>query len=318
PPLDTHGTRLLALWRRILDRRTLDADEHFFEAGGHSLLALRMLAEVERDFGIELRVAALFEAPTARQFAALLRDRPTSRGAGCAVTIQASGAAAPLFFVSGYGGEIVMFRDLARALGPAQPVVVLDTAAFHADELAGLALPDVAARMIADLRAIQPSGPYHLCGYSLGGKFVYEIARQLRESGEAVALLALLDCNAPGYPKRRPLHRRLAVHAGRILAQGTAENTRYLREQFGWLARRFRERDLFENVRELADRRIAQAMSASAEAMFGIWREHRPGRYEGSLLVIRAAVRAERASVIDNDATLGWAAWVDGPIMVRN
>ncbi|MEB2320804.1 MAG: amino acid adenylation domain-containing protein, partial [Pseudomonadota bacterium] len=317
-PLDETTTRLLAIWRRILDRPSLDADAHFFEVGGHSLLALRMLAEVEREFGIELRVAALFEVPTARLFAGLLRDRPASAGTGCAVTIQGGGPTAPLFFVSGYGGEIVMFRDLARALGPTQPLVVLDTAAFRAEELAGLALPDVAARMIADLRAIQPRGPYHLCGYSLGGKFVYEIARQLRESGEEVALLALLDCNAPGYPKRRPLRQRLAVHASRIFRQGVAENARYLRGQFGWFARRFRERDLFEHLPELADSRVAQSMSASAEAMFEIWREHQPTRYEGSLLVVRAALRTERASVIDDDPRLGWAAWVDGPITVRN
>src|SRR5690606_16295631 len=89
-------------------------------------------------------------------------------------------------------------------------------------------------------------------------------------------------------------------------------------EQLGWLAKRFRERDLFENAPELAGSRIAQSMSASAEATFEIWREHRPGRYEGSLLVVRAAVRTERASVIDDDPMLGWAAWVDGPITVRN
>ncbi len=315
---DETVTRVLAIWRRILDRPDLDVDEHFFDAGGHSLLALRMLAEVEREFAVELRVAALFDAPTARLFAVLLRERRSAAGTGCAVTIQRGGAAAPLFFVSGYGGEIVMFRDLARALGPGQPLVVLDTAAFRAEELEGLTLPDVAARMIADLRAIQPRGPYHLCGYSLGGKFVYEIARQLRDSGEEVALLALLDCNVPGYPARRPWHRRLAVHAGRILAQGVAENARYLREQFGWLAQRFRGRDLFEHVPELADSQVAQSMSASAEAMFGIWRDHHPGRYEGTLLVVRAAIRSERASVVDDDPRLGWGAWVDGPVTVRH
>ncbi|MBE0591407.1 MAG: amino acid adenylation domain-containing protein, partial [Gemmatimonadales bacterium] len=90
-PLDETTTRLLAIWRRILDRPSLDADAHFFEVGGHSLLALRMLAEVEREFGIELRVAALFEVPTARLFAGLLRDRPASAGTGCAVTIQGGG-----------------------------------------------------------------------------------------------------------------------------------------------------------------------------------------------------------------------------------
>src|SRR5690606_35174036 len=61
-----------------------------------------------------------------------------------------------------------------------------------------------------------------------------------------------------------------------------------------------------------------RSMSASAEAMFGIWRDHRPGRYEGPLLVIRAGIRSERASVVDDDPRLGWGTWVDGPVTVRN
>src|SRR5690606_32852098 len=170
--LDAVASKLLGIWRDILRRPDLGPDDHFFESGGHSLLALRMLGEVEREFGRVLRVAALFGAPTVREFAALLRGREPKALQGCAVTVQPGDGRPPLFFVSGYGGEIVMFRDLARELGEDQPLVVLDTTAFRAEDLEGLELPDVAARMIEDMRRIQPNGPYHLCGFSLGGKFV--------------------------------------------------------------------------------------------------------------------------------------------------
>ncbi len=316
-PYDETVARVLSIWRRLVDQPMLQADDNFFDSGGHSLLALRMLGQVEREFGKVLRVAALLESPTAREFARLLRDEHATPPAGCAVTIQAGGPAAPLFFVSGYGGEIVMFRDLARELGQSQPLVVLDTTAFTAQEIAGLALPDVATRMIIDMRRIQPHGPYHLSGYSLGGKYVYEMARQLRAAGESVALLALLDCDAPGYPARRPLSGRIALNLRRILGQGFGENVRHIRDHLRWLiASRLRKRDLFENARELADSDIAQAMNATAEAMFELWESHDPGTYDGDLLVIRAR-RPLRASVIDDDPRLGWGHVVRGDIQVR-
>src|SRR5690606_37710638 len=233
--LDAVASKLLSIWRDILRRPDLGPDDHFFESGGHSLLALRMLGEVEREFGRVLRVAALFDAPTVREFAALLRGREPKALQGCAVTVQPGDGRPPLFFVSGYGGEIVMFRDLARELGEDQPLVVLDTTAFRAEDLEGLELPDVAARMIEDMRRIQPNGPYHLCGFSLGGKFVYEMARQLRKVGESVDLLALLDCFAPGYPPRRPLGQRLAMHLRALTTGDLRSRIRYVSDRIAWL-----------------------------------------------------------------------------------
>jgi amino acid adenylation domain-containing protein len=317
-PIGETDEKILALWRRLLDQPMLQVDDNFFDAGGHSLLALRMLGQVEREFGRMLRVAALLGAPTVREFSRLLRDDEPADHVGCAVTIQTGGPAAPLFFVSGYGGEIVMFRDLARELGQAQPLVVLDTTAFTAEEIAGLTLPDIATRMIIDMRRIQPHGPYHLSGFSLGGKYVYEMARQLRAAGESVALLALLDCDAPGYPPRRPMPQRIAMHLRRMLGQGLEANGRYVRDRLRWLASRFRQRDLFENARELAETDVAQAMSATAEAMLALWEAHEdPGSYDGDLLVIRAR-RPFRPSVIDDDPQLGWSSLVSGTIQVRD
>lgn len=316
--LDAVASKLLGIWRDILRRPDLGPDDHFFESGGHSLLALRMLGEVEREFGRVLRVAALFDAPTVREFAALLRGREPKALQGCAVTVQPGDGRPPLFFVSGYGGEIVMFRDLARELGEDQPLVVLDTTAFRAEDLEGLELPDVAARMIEDMRRIQPNGPYHLCGFSLGGKFVYEMARQLRKVGESVDLLALLDCFAPGYPPRRPLGQRLAMHLRALTTGDLRSRIRYVSDRIAWLRSLGSERNLFEHAPELADMAIARAMNESANAMMAIWERHEPGPYSGPLLIVRAAIREDLPGVIDNDPRLGWSALVDGPIRVRD
>lgn len=314
--IDATTRRLLDLWRRILRQPDLGPDDHFFEAGGHSLLALRMLGEVEREFGCVLRVATLFDAPSARRFAALLRKAhgESPAGASCAVTITAGDDRPPLFFVSGYGSEIVMFRDLARELGPGQPLVILDTAAFPAGKLAGQGLPDVARWMLEDMRRLQPHGPYHLAGFSLGGEFAYEMARQLRADGEAVELVALLDCPAPGYPPRRSTAGRIAFHVRELGRRTFGQKLAYLREQLMWLQRRRTRGNLFEHAPELAGLTVARAMKESANAILEIWEHNEPGRYAGPLLVIRAGHRDVRAAVVDDDPRLGWQNLTDGPV----
>src|SRR5690606_12977351 len=246
------------------------------------------------------------------------RGRGPSARQGCSVRVQPGDGRPPLCFVSGYGGEIVLCRDPARELGEDQPLVVLDTTAFRAEDLEGLELPDVAARMIEDMRRIQPNGPYHLCGFSLGGKFVYEMARQLRAAGETVDLLALLDCFAPGYPPPRPLGKRLAMHLRALTTGDLRSRIRYVTDRIAWMRSLGAERNLFENSPELADMAIARAMNESANAMMAIWERHEPDRYDGPMLVVRAAIREDLAGVIDNDPQLGWSSLVDGPIRVRD
>src|SRR5690606_6335984 len=135
----------------------------------------------------------------------LAGDAAAAAAATCAVTIRGEGGRAPLFFVSGWGGAIIGFEALARQLHPDQPLYVLDTTAFGSPTHPVGSLEQVAVLMIADMRPIQPERPYYLCGFSQGGKFVYEIAQQLGRARQPVGLLALLDCTAPGYPRTRPM-----------------------------------------------------------------------------------------------------------------
>jgi amino acid adenylation domain-containing protein len=315
---DETENRLAALWCEVLDRAEVGPDDDFFELGGHSLLALRLLALVERRFGRTLPLAALFEAPTLRALAAALREEtPATPVRSCVVPVQPHGRRAPLFFVSGWGGALLTFASLARELGPDQPLYVLDTAAFEAQEIRRATLPEIAARMVADLRAACPSGPYRLCGFSLGGKFVHEIARQLIAAGDEVPLLALMDADAPGYPRRRALPARLALHLRELARLGPVGAWHHLRQRLAWHAARLRgERERLFDA-ELGDSAVARAMQASADAMLDVWRAFEPGRHAGRMLVIRAGRRPLRPSVVDDDPALGWSALVDGGLDLR-
>jgi amino acid adenylation domain-containing protein len=310
---------LAALWREVLGVPAVGPDDDFFDLGGHSLLALRLLAGIERRHGRALPLAALLEAPTVRALAGLLRRAGGPARRSCVVPVQPRGSRAPLFVMSGWGGALMVFSELARALGPDQPIWAIDAAAFDVDELARLSLPQVAARMREDLGAVQPEGPVRLCGFSMGGKFVHEIARQLRAAGRPVELLALLDCDAPGYPRRRRLASRVLHELRDLARRGPRGAASALADRIGWHLRVLRGEDprgsLFAADEALAHTSAARAMSATTDAMLRLWHGHEPGhRHEGRLLLVRAGRRDPQPAVIDDDDALGWRDWADAVV----
>ena len=205
-PRDPVETRLTEIWEKVLGVHPIGVQDKFFELGGHSLLAVRLIALVEKAFGRKLRLATIFKAPTIEQLAAILREeiKEGSVAEGSSVVeIQSKGSRPPLFLVHGAGGGMFWgYVNLSRHLGADQPVYGFKAPDLE-DAKARPRLEEMAARYIADLRAIQPRGPYCLGGYCFGGNVAYEMARQLEEQGESVALLALLNCAPPnsGYAR---------------------------------------------------------------------------------------------------------------------
>lgn len=209
-PLTAGELKLAGIWKGLLGVPEVRAGDSFFDLGGDSLLALRLLALAENDFGVRLPVAALFEAPTLEELARRLASATGVGSSSTVFAVQAGGARPPLFVVPAAHGSVwpeeldmVGLHALARALGDDQPLhaFCLDPAE---DEFPP-SVPELAARFVADLRRVQPDGPYHLAGCSLGGVIAFEMARQLRMRGDGIARLVLLDTCAPGYPRsRRP------------------------------------------------------------------------------------------------------------------
>lgn len=199
-PRDEVERQLTAIWEEVLNLRPIGIRDEFFEVGGHSLLASQLVADIEKQFETKLSVAALLQSPTVEQLAKRLRegdDQSPSPPTSSIVAIQSKGSKPPLFLVHGAGGGMFWgYANLSHHLGPDQPVY-----AFHSRGLDGLeefgTIEEMAARYVADLRAIQPRGPYRLGGYCFGGNVAYEMARQLEAQGEKVASLAVFNAWPP-------------------------------------------------------------------------------------------------------------------------
>ena len=209
---------------------------------------MRLFAKIRKQWQLDFPISVLFEAPTIARVAALISDRigpedekaadPAAKAnpAGpnfthlVAMHAGEAGSRTPFFLVAGMFGNVLNLRHLAHLLGKDRPFYGLQARGLFGDAAPHETLEEAAADCIAELRQIQPSGPYLLGGFSGGGLTAWEMGRQLRAAGEEVALVVLLDTPMPVPP---PLSR--ADRAMIKLAELRQGGPRFLAD---WLRRR--------------------------------------------------------------------------------
>ncbi|HXM54997.1 MAG TPA: thioesterase domain-containing protein, partial [Candidatus Dormibacteraeota bacterium] len=198
-PADLLELRLLDTWQRVLGKAEIGVRDSFFDVGGHSILALRLLSEVERDTGVAVPLAHLFEAGTVEAMAAALRGRAPLAG-GHLVALQRDGRRPPLYCVHPSGAGVIAYYGFARAMGAERAVYGLQGLGLGPAERADDRVEAMAERYLSAVRAHQASGPYLLAGWSLGGLVAYEMAQRLVAAGDDVSLLAMLEAEADVEP----------------------------------------------------------------------------------------------------------------------
>jgi amino acid adenylation domain-containing protein len=189
---------VLTCWRNVLSAPDLDLDDNFFDMGGHSLLATRMSAELNKQLNCKIRPNCLIEAPTARSFAGRLLRMQSDAPAKCVVPMQTSGALPPLFFIHHLLGDIFVYRALAACFAPDRKVYGIQPPADFLQRVHPFSLVALAGEYVAEILEHQTEGPFNLVGYSSGSVLAFEIARQLRQAGHKVGLLALIDGEVNG------------------------------------------------------------------------------------------------------------------------
>ncbi len=259
---------------------------------------------------------------------ALELNRQSAAGSSI-VQIQGGGSRPPLFLVHGVGGGMFWgYGNLARALGPEQPVY-----AFKSRGLAGLdeftTIEAMAAQYVADLRRFQPAGPYYLGGYCFGGNVAYEMARQLRAHDQKVALLLLLNCwpNNSSYTRLSWTPAFFAKFAWNLLMRlryqiriGAKQPRDYFKWRSAWLGKRIRSfcsrtTEAGIVVEDMVD------LSAQSQPERSLWRTHvrawlqfTPHSYDGEIVLLRTR---GHPLVCSFDHRMGWGAYAAGGVTVR-
>ncbi len=247
---------LVGFWEGLLGVNQIGVRDSFFELGGHSLIAVRLFAKIRKTYDVDYPISVLFEAPTieacARLIAQTVGDQPAGAEAAAAgasaapahktrythlVPMQSGsgskGDKLPFFLVAGMFGNVLNLRHLAELVGSDRPFYGLQARGLYGDHQPHETFEEMARDYIAELRTVQPHGPYLLGGFSGGGITAYEMARQLAAEGESVPLIVMLDTPLP---KDDPLTLRdkLAIHQQNWGKQGPRYALEWWKAKQSW------------------------------------------------------------------------------------
>ena len=243
---------LVGFWEELLGVNQVGVQDSFFDLGGHSLIAVRLFAMIKKAYRVEFPISVLFEAPNIAQCASLIRERigdtDSETGQPPATAPKAArrrfthlvamhdgegGERTPFFLVAGMFGNVLNLRHLARLLGADRPFYGLQARGLYGDQPPHDNFVDAATDCIAEMRQVQPHGPYLLGGFSGGGITAYEIARQLEVAGERVALLVMLDTPVPMRPVLSRVDKALIKWA-ELRRQGPGFLLQWIRNRVQW------------------------------------------------------------------------------------
>ncbi|MFH9863630.1 amino acid adenylation domain-containing protein [Streptomyces sp. NPDC017202] len=209
PPADPVEAAVARIFEELLGVAPVCADDDFFTLGGHSLLAVRLIARLNGELHAELPVRVLFSEPeagpdhevgrpgraaTPKYLARLLKARDTVPHTlpDDIVALRSRGEGTPLFCVHPAGGEATGFRHLAACPELRGPLYALQASADGADH-EDQSVEALAARYLAAVRAVAPTGPYLLLGWSMGGLVAFEMARLFELQGERTEMVFLVE-----------------------------------------------------------------------------------------------------------------------------
>ncbi|EPY4316588.1 enterobactin non-ribosomal peptide synthetase EntF [Klebsiella quasipneumoniae] len=201
PPEPGMETLVAAAFSQLLGCEVNDIDADFFALGGHSLLAMRLAAQLSRQLARQVTPGQVMVASTVGKLSALLAadlsDEQAQRlGLDTLLPLRESDGPT-LFCFHPASGFAWQFSVLARYLSPRWSITGIQSPRPQGPMATAASLDEVCEHHLQTLLAQQPHGPYYLFGYSLGGTLAQGIAARLRQRGEAVAFLGLLDTWPP-------------------------------------------------------------------------------------------------------------------------
>jgi non-ribosomal peptide synthetase component F/acyl carrier protein len=181
------------VWQEVLQVPVGGPEDDFFNAGGDSLKAIKFILDLERALGLELSLTLITEAPKFGKLCAALNEHRTTRSYVPLVALKPGDGSAPVFIIHGLGGNVAGLFPMTRRMTYPGAVIGIQARGLAGEDTPHATVETMAAEYLREVKARQPDGPYNLCGYSFGGLVAFEMARRLRDSGDEVALVGLLD-----------------------------------------------------------------------------------------------------------------------------
>ncbi|MFJ7244209.1 amino acid adenylation domain-containing protein [Kitasatospora sp. NPDC098652] len=297
PPRDAVERQLAGIWAEFFPStaaRELGVTEDFFDLGGDSMLAVRMMARIHRATGRSLPVATLLARPTVAALAEVLRERPgpaADEARAALVPVRAAGSRPPLFLIHPVGGDVLCYAGLAALLDTEQPVHALQ---YPDPDPAPRSVAELAAHYVDAITERFPNGPYRLGGWSMGGVLALEAAALLTARGATVELVAAVDLLEPPGPAGPQSDVALLARFARDLAGLAGRDWHPGPEDFEPTGDRTPTEELLTRARQAAvlpddvDPATLDRLAGRFLHLSRALAEHRPTPYRGRVRLLRA------------------------------
>lgn len=313
-PRDDRERKVADIFAKVLGIDRVGANDDYFALGGTSLLAVRVVLEIEKVFGRQVPIAMLIKSSTIAKLAASLGD-PVEQDDGAVVTFIAEGANPPLFLLPGVGGHVMSYRRVTQLMGTQQPIYGLEMRPEDPINRTVRPMDEIARDFITRMRNIQPSGPYFMGGWSYGGAMVFEMARQLLAAGEKVSMVAMIDTYNHGFPRAVSRSERMKQHAKNLAGQTSlGGKMSYVNARLKMFAHMAHHKFMLFTGKRRSN--FHQYGSDLIEDMVlawdASWKQYRPRPLDVRISLVRGMDRPVRVGVSYDDPYNGW-----GPVALQ-
>jgi amino acid adenylation domain-containing protein len=317
---------IINLWEEVLQIPNIRLDDDFFQLGGHSILAVKIMVELEKLTSKKLPLAVLFTSPTIRELSALYEQHEDEKVWNPIVPLREGGINKALFFAHGISGNVFKYHGLGQRLTGSQPSYGLQAYGLNGKDTPFHDMKSMAAYHIKAIRAVQPEGPYYLAGGSFGGYLAYEMAVQLKEAGQDIGFLCLFDIDAAKKKEFLPTGMKQIVDvqllAERFMKRAVELAKADKEERKSYFEARKKQQERNNDIESWLEKyKVTEMIGAESAAYFRRVEEachdalmsYKIREYDGDILLVRA-----KDNFFNNeyDTDLGWSHYVKGKVEV--
>jgi amino acid adenylation domain-containing protein len=310
--------QLLEIWQQSLGLPGIGINDDFFDLGGHSLMAMQMIAQIEQQTGLSLGLNQLLQTPTISAIAQFLVQPTDDQTTPNIVPMRSGDNRQPLFLIHAGGPSVLFYQPLVQQLRSDRTIYGIESAFLHGKRPDLNTIELVAQEYLQQIRTLQPQGPYHFAGSSFGGIVAYEMAQQLQQAGERVAALILLDRATPldryyllGGPDGQTMLQALFTLKRTFVTQSLRRLLPLSMRQWYWKiqGRRYRWA-----------RKIGLKIAADRQEIYcrhiEILESYIPKPYGDQVCIIRAYASPKCERLLKPD--LGWSAYAETQVWVNS
>jgi amino acid adenylation domain-containing protein len=322
-PMGDTERRMADIWSSLLGLPQVSADADFFDIGGNSLLATRLLSRIEASFGRKVSLASLFKARTVQALARVVEaERGRDFDFRQVVKLRPNSRELPIVAINNTG----MYYDLANRFCLDRPFTALQALEpSRCSSLPAQSVEELAAEYVRLLLGVHSDRGCLLIGWCVGGAIAYEVAQQLRRRNHDVPLLILIDSWVPGYLRRLPRHAALLAdysYRSQLILSSWRAVTGRKNQLSAFLARRNLLKRILPSFAATGENgRLRAPDPFSAEGcdlqlqryLDAAGRRYDPRPYGGKILLIRSE---QQPKPVFLDQGLGWGGFAAGGMKI--